>query len=396
MKRNLLIVLMLSVVGCTQAGPPDSASRGEVQRRGMAGPLDGLTWGALEIEPGSLLHDDGSSLWSVGQDGERTLVWDHPEVVVTGLGVDGGGRRVALGVQQALSSGRGWRNFLYVLEPDGSVQLIDAFRGHESFADPVFLRPTDPEGEAHLHWLRLGDGVGELGRYESQVYVEQEGSPTEIEIPLRAQEGMYALHGQGGNSVFSFSVFRARDTPARFEVFTNRDAWEPIERRSLTRWRAYIPQANTDSALGVAWLTPGSYVIPVVKGHSVIKGHDAYSLRLRWYRVGCEHFGSKEFYQGDTLDPGLEFTSPAWRILPGGPDSVLLIGREEAERAHQEWLDNSEIEVPFTRVSVADGSLETTSINWKPGPWAYVYPDEPVLSGAASRSECREHEWVWP
>lgn len=59
------------------------------------GPLAGLSWPGGRVPVGALLHDDGTRLWSITLDGERTAIWEHPAVEPLALAAGPDGARVA-------------------------------------------------------------------------------------------------------------------------------------------------------------------------------------------------------------------------------------------------------------------------------------------------------------
>ncbi len=322
-------------------------------------------------------------------------MWEHPEVETSGLAADGGGRRIALSVYAPAPSADGEPgSFLYMLEADGTIRQVHASKGFKSLVEPIFVRPVDPYGPAHLYWLERGSGLTRQGRFDSTVFINGEDGAEPVEVPLRQMEGVWGLHASAGNKLFSLSLFRRSNELTRFEVLVNRDAWLPPHSRDIGIWRNNTSRGNTESVFGAVWLTHEEYVIPVVK-----LGFES-EFSLRGFLVGCETFGSRMVYQGAEFDTGLEASSPPWRMLPGGDDTLLMLAADDIRRSLEGVPDGGElprdVAVPFTEVSVADGSFTSSQIMWRPGPWAYVYPDVPPPESVRPRRECLEHEWVWP
>ncbi len=310
-------------------------------------------------------------------------MWRHPCAHVASLAASPGGRRIALGVtapDRRRADGTDPSGFLYVLEPDGSVRRIDVADDARTIESPVFLRaPTDPAGPVRPYWIRFSDEIADTGRLETQVMVD-DGGPRPVSIPLRFGEGVIDLHGYPGTARFTLTVFRQNDVPTRFEVLRNDDVSGATD-AALTRWGAIERRADTDSGVGVAWVSPTDYVVPVV--------HEFFPHRyeLRRFRLGCEHLGSAIAYRGTAIDRGYE--EVPWRILPAGNDRILVLTSEDTRAV----LASPGRAVAWHAVDLSTGRLSRTAIPWRPGEggWTWVAP-----AGASDADgRCGALRWAW-
>ncbi|NOY54417.1 MAG: hypothetical protein GXP34_00315, partial [Actinobacteria bacterium] len=90
----------------TTATPTATTSTTVVQE--PVGPLAGLSWPGGRVPVGALLHDDGTTLWSITLDGERTVIWEHPQVEPLSLAAGPDGARVAMSVLLPAQSTDDW------------------------------------------------------------------------------------------------------------------------------------------------------------------------------------------------------------------------------------------------------------------------------------------------
>ena len=127
--------------------------------------------------------------------------------------------------------------------------------------------------------------------------LSQKQGPTKIDIPLRYAEAPIDVYGYPGAGTFTLTLFRKNDVPTRYEILHNQD-WTHSTDSSLHHWALNEPRTQTDSPVGVAWVSPQEYVVPVVMEFYP----ERYSLRL--FRTGCEIYGSKVVYAGDEIDIG--------------------------------------------------------------------------------------------
>lgn len=351
------------------------------------GPLAGLTWPGEPVPVGALLYDDGEALHSVTLDGERTLVWDHPKVVLDplGLAASAGGEQVAMSVSLRFGEESDPFSVIYLLDRDGSVRVVDAPDRFRSAGYPVFMRPpTEHDSPPLLYWLRLGGNIETAtGRMDTEVMVETPDGPATVTVPLRHHEGPFALHAYPGASTFTLSLFRHNDVPTRLEILRNLDYLASAEETSLLTWSDNEHRANTDIFTGVAWLTPNRYVIPVAQEFFL----DDYSLRL--FEVGCEYRGSHIVYEGP--DIGIGYSDFPWPLLPGGPDQVLVLTRADEQRL----LDGTATEVPWTAVDIHTGELHATGALWSAGAWTWVSPVDDTPP-AFDPPACNDWEWTYP
>jgi len=351
------------------------------------GPLAGLTWPGGPAPAGALLYDDGEALWSVTLDGERTLVWDHPQVVLDplGLAASAGGEQVAMSVNLPFGEETDPFSVLYLLDRDGSVRVVDAPDRFRSVEYPVFMRPpTEHDSAPLLYWLRFGGNIETAtGRMDTKVLVETPGGPVAVTVPLRHHEGVFALHAYPGASTFTLSLFRHNDVPTRLEILRSYDYQPSADETSLQEWSHLQPEANTDIFTGVAWLTSSRYVIPVAQEFFL----DRYSLRL--FEVGCEYRGSHVVYEGP--DIGIGYADFPWPLLPGGPDRVLVLTRADEQRL----VDGAATEVPWTAVDVHTGELHPTGALWSAGAWTWVSPGD-ATPPPFDPPVCNDWEWTYP
>jgi hypothetical protein len=330
------------------------------------GPFDGLTWPGGTIPVDTLLFDDGAALSSVTLDGIVTVVWDHPDVPVLSVAAGPGGAGVAIAVNLAVDDESEIAAVLYLLNPDGTIDTVDAVDGFRTLDSPVFIRPpTQPDTPARLYWVRSGLGMDAFtGRLLNDVMVATLVGPRQVAVPLRDHEGVLAVQSYPGAASFTVSLIRHGDRPTRIEILRNWDFFASSYDASLLLWSDNEPLANTDLSTDAAWLTPNTYVVPV-SDESI---GDLRQLRL--FRVGCESDGGRDFYQ----DREMHYADSPWPLLPGGPDQVLILTTD----AEQRLFDDPDATVFWTTVNIDTGTLKPTAAQWRPGAWAWVSPADPA------------------
>jgi hypothetical protein len=270
---------------------------------------------------------------------------------------------------------------LYHLREDGSVETVDVVRNHMLLEYPVFMRsPLHPKGAIRLYWLRTGQDIDwETGRLESEVMV-RDGDVKSVSVPLRYGEGVFAIHAFPGNATFTATLFRRNNVPTRFEVLGNVDHKYDIG--SPTRWTSFEHRAQTDSPIGVAWLSPEEYVVPVAHEE---RPRD---LRLNLYRTQCERFGSRPL-DSSVIDMG--FSEAPWQMMAVGSRRLLVIQAQDAAR-----LSGSPAEaVPWSVLDVRTGKTNRTLVRWRSeSAWAWVSP--PRATKLHARAKCDDQHWEWP
>ncbi|MEX2276069.1 MAG: hypothetical protein WEA10_10975 [Actinomycetota bacterium] len=350
-----------------------------------SGPFDGLRWSGRPVETGSLLHDDGARLWSIDLSGRRRLVWRHPEARVVQLAASEGGRRLAIGL--AATDPRinvsDTSAFLYSLDPDGRVRLVDVVDDFRSLDTPLFLRPPTESTETteRLYWLRVGEGVGSDGRIQTQVMVESAAGPRPVRVPLRFTEGVVDIDAYPGSDTFTLSLFRQNDVPTRFEILRNDDRSGSAD-ASVTLWGTNESRAQTDVPIGVAWVSPTDYVVPVA--HEFFP--DDYALRL--FRTTCESEGSARVYRGTAIDWG--FAETPWRLLPAGPHHVLVLGAHDVRSV----FEGRATGIFWRLLDLRTGRIASTRIAWNVDEQAWAWVVEP--GDRLPEPGCGDTRWTWP
>jgi len=348
------------------------------------GPFAGLRWPGGRVPAGALLHDDGTTLWSITLDGERTAVWNHPKVAPLEVAAGPGGVRVAMSVLLPSETTDDLSSVLYVLEQDGTIRTIDAADDFVTLVSPMFVRPpTEPDTPPRLYWLRLGEMVStKTGRLDTRVMVETDQRPAKVVVPLRYHEAVFAMQSYPGAVQFTISLFRQNDVPTRLEIVENKDFNRLATDASLLMWTDNEFRANSDIFDGVAWLTPELYVVPVA--HEFYMGD--YSLRL--FKDRCEYIGSHVVYQG--TDIGRGYAEYPWPLLPGGPDQVLVITADD-----EQALFAGEPDVPWTAINIHTGSFTTIGARYEPGPWTWVEPAD-TTNPSTTEPDCSDWTWTYP
>ncbi len=332
------------------------------------GPFDGLTWPGGNVPVNALLYDDGFTLSSITLDGTVTELWDHPDVYVREVSPGPGGAAVALAAEPYSDDVTQISAILYLLQPDGTIETVDAVDGFRTLESLVFVRPpTEPDTPARLYWTRFsGEIEGLTGRMLNDVMVATDDGPKQVTVPLRDHEGVFGFYAYPGAATFALSLFRHNDVPTRLEILHNWDFFASSDDASLLLWSDNEPLVNTDLFTGVAWLTPNTYVVPVNDASIT----DVRQLQL--FRVGCEWYGGEVFYEGEEI--GVGYAEYPWPLLPGGSDQVLVLTAEAEERL----FEDPDATVFWTAVDVATGTLEPTGAQWRPGAWAWVSPADPT------------------
>ncbi len=355
------------------------------------GPLAGLSWPGGRVPVGALLHDDGTTLWSITLDGAKTALWEHPLVDPLMVAVGPDGSRVAFSVGLPVVSGEDLSSVLYVLEEDGTVRTVDAVDRYGTLESLMFVRPpTEPDTATRLYWIRFrGDMLPATGRLDTQVMVETGEGPAPVTVPVRYHEEVFDLHAYPGAATFTVTLSRHNDVPTRLEVLQNQDRFPSADDTSLLLWTDNEPRANTDIYSGVAWLTPTRYVIPVA--HKFFK--DDYSLRL--FEWGCEYLGSDIVYQGTGI--GVGYSEFPWPLLPAGPDRVLVLAAADEEALLDGLRNgtNNPSDAPWTAVDIQTGALTALGVRWERGPWTWVAPrdDGDIAFGPP---DCSGWDWTYP
>jgi hypothetical protein len=188
-----------------------------------------------------------------------------------------------------------------------------------------------------------------------------------ISIPLRHNESLTTLNGYPGGDRFTVILGRPQlDDPTQFEVLTNKDADGLTRAASVSSWSNFAPRAETDVNVGVAWLSPSDYVVPVWTKNF------PQQFGLRLYHVGCEAAGSKIIYRGTDIDIGQNV--PEWTLLAAGPDRLLALRKDELALGGKEGPKSAR----WMELRLGASRLEPTAVQWTPGAWAWVSPSVPL------------------
>jgi hypothetical protein len=389
----MLLACTLAIVGCS--GRSGGAARGSspavtrsanvaAAQRPSIGPFDGSRWSGEPAPVGALLHDDGRRLWSIDLEGRRTLVWRHPPANVSLLAAAPGGAPIALAVAAEPRRTSDASFYLYELEADGTIRLLDITHAVRSIDSPLYVRPPTSGATAgpRPYWLRVGEEVDGRGRLETEVMTVGGHGRESVFVPLRYTEAVFDLEGYPGGRTFTLTLFRQNDVPTRAEILRNDDAAADVAGASKTTWANDEPRAETDVLTGVAWVSPTDYVVPVAQRYH----RGGYSLRL--FRVGCEAYGSHVAYRGHAVDWG--YADAPWRMLPAGAAHVLVLGARDGRRVRAGAASSPS----WRSVDVRTGALTATPIAWEPGAWSWVVPD--VAEDVRPRRPCEDLRWRWP
>src|SRR5205807_2083774 len=221
--------------------------------------------------------------------------WRHPKVHVYEVAAAPDGQSLAYVLERSPSNPGpdDVMAYLYLLEPDGRIELVDQATNFGSLESPVFLRSHSEiatsgqaQGPVRLYWYRgsqnLKPGTAHL---DTRVMVLDGDRLRQVQLGLRPNEAPIEISGYAGSPNLTIISFRHDNLPTRGEVLRLEGA------PSLTDWREFGSAANTDQLDGIAWVSPTDYVVPV----SFQNARRDYSLRL--FRVGCEFYGSHLVYQ---------------------------------------------------------------------------------------------------
>jgi len=349
----------------------------------IPGPLDDLRWTGGPVPVNRLLFDSGRALISVGLDGDRHLIWHHPEIHPVALAATPDGSDIAMVVALSPRTARDPSFALYWLHSGGAIQKVDVVTQFAFIDTPLFLRnPSDPAQEPRLYWVTGNENIDPItGRVNTKVMVYDESGPRQVRVTLRFGEGVLAIFGYPGASTFAFSLFDQSDSPTRLEILKNIDYTEAT-RASVSEWGSNVFRARTDSPVGVAWTSPTDYVIPVVQRFH----RNGYSLRL--FRNNCEIYGSHVVYRGHAIDLGSG--DVPWPLLGAGTKGVLVLGAKDATSIAQGQRQTA----PWRLVNTLTGQISKPGARWSPGPWAWVAPSIP--SNPRTSGGCQSLKWTWP
>lgn len=331
-------------------------------------PFAGLSWPGGPVPVDAFLYDDGSTLYSIGLDGQRTVLWEHPPVAPSpeGLQAAPDGTAVAMAVYLDAATEQDASGILYLLQQDGSIDVVDVTYGFTVVESPMFIRPpTEPDLEPQLYWLRFLGEIDDDGRLGSHVITLTDTGPQEVTVPLRNHEAVFGLYSYPGAATFVLSLFRQNDTPTRLELLHNKDYYLVGANASRLLWSNNEPRVNTDGYTGVAWVNPHNYVL-TVSDESV----DGDTIRLVRFEMGCEWYGGQVVYQGDDIGRGVAET--VWHLTAPDDHQVLALTRhDEIAIANQEIAT-----APWVSIDLDTGTITPTNIEWAPGAWTWVHPTD--------------------
>jgi hypothetical protein len=334
------------------------------------------------VRAGTLLHDDGVHLWNVPLEGEPKLLWTHSRIRTYEITAAPGAHAVAFSVSTDPPPKRASDPsfFLYLLRSDGRIDLVDAVRGFGSIESPRFLR-TSPDGPVTLYWIRSHEEVNpSTGRLRKQVMMLDGDIAREVRVPLRYGEAADQISSYSGSPIFTLATFLRDDLPTRLQILRS-----TVSAPSF--WQQFGPVTSTDVFIGVAWITPREYVVPVA--HRYYK--KAYSLRL--FRVGCEYYGSHVVYSGRAIDWGYE--EAFWPLLPADRHHVLALGASDMQKIRTGAASSA----PWLLVDVRSGKITPTDAQWERGIgwWASVQQDtRQGLPTTDHDAACGKFSWTYP
>jgi hypothetical protein len=371
---RILLVSMLgftSLAACSGDGGSEEAERDPTpttaKRTSPAGPFTSLRW-AGGVKAGELVYDNGRALWAVdSQNGATRKVWEHPEVAVSDLAVAPGGAKVAMTVDLPAQHGSDNSSVLYLLHSDHRIETVDVLKGFTYAVDPVFLRPAAGDDDrVALYWIRSHDGISRTtGRFDRTVMRRNhDRSISVVHAPLRHGEAIDRIDAYPGGRRFTVTLGRTSDEPTRFEVLANDDTAGNTNLANPVFWSQFESRANTEASLPVVWISPVDYLVFNQK-------ESPPSFTLDWHLGGCEGMlrGPRGVFDATGIDDGTEL---AWEPVALPPDGALVLTRDDAAVAGTEAVDQSAIEVTWSKLSTKTGRLERTPIRWQPGPWAWV------------------------
>ena len=341
---------------------------------GAAGPFAGLQWPAGTVRAGMLLYDDGTHLWDVSLDGTRELLWAHPTVSVHGVTAGPGGHQLAMVVSPI---GANTLVYLYELTPDGQVRAVTSVRGDASYIyDPVFVNaPAEPRGPLRLYWVeRRGDPPN--GATSRLMTLGADG-PVPVEVPLLSSYTLESLFAYPGAPTSSLLVTHPTGA-GHSEVFRNNDLQASDVTSSPTLWASWVKSGTTRMSyfnLGVAWLTPTDYVVPILPGPSQsVRGS---RLALDGFRVGGEPTPSRTV----VTDSAISTYGDGWAPMIALDSRHILVissrsalkGIKAASRLHSRSAG-----VPWLEVDVCTGKTTATGAMWHmDAAWTAVMPALP-------------------
>lgn len=366
----LFAIAVLAIASCTAKGgsvvgtTSTTTTVGEVVG---SGPFDGLRGPTGAARVGSLLHDDTDALWEVDlETGERTMLWDHPRALVTGVSAAPDGDLLAMTVTLEVDRRDQLSSVLYLWHPDGSIESVDRVSDFGQIYDPAFLRsPWEDTGEVYLYWNRTFDGTDvEHDRLRTAVLARPiSGGPIEeVAISLRDGESPGAISSYPGNIAYTLSLIRVDADPTALEVMIGRVG---SEEEPWTRWSRLRHRANTESLLSDSWLSPYDYVV-VRQAHDDPTGHLTFS---HFVRTCDTPFGSLLVYDGLEIDDAR--SEVAWDNVAVATNELLVLTNADiaASRADEA------ARLTWSALSIETGKLRATDIEWARGPWTFVWPD---------------------
>jgi hypothetical protein len=374
----LAVAVLVPAASCTGSGkdeatPTTSSTAGEEQPVRLTDadtPLDGLKWpGRAEV--GQLLTDDGTTLWSVDpKTGRRTPVWKHPRLDLAGLAVDGGGRRVAL-TGTAGPTGAG---VVYLLDSEGVVREAEALAPPWTTSSPVFLRsPYDESGRSALYWMARSDTASErTGTYVVEPHrLEHDGTVSKVEVALRNLEWVSRIDAFPGSPHFSVTLV-LEGNPAAYEVLQNIDGYSARgSATSTTYWSKFYSRGFTQVSQSTVWLSPRDSAV-------FRKAPAGGPIDVLLFRSGCSLSSGfpEPVYSGTDVDDNAhDFLN--WDAVALPPDRVLVLTASDAARIDESLsVDRPPPKVNWTVLSTKTGDLSPSPVEWTPGLWTWVAPDD--------------------
>ncbi len=357
MKRAALAAVLLLLPACQSGRQPTTAAPAQ------DGSLAGARWPAAAIHAGMLLHDDGRRLWAYELGGRRRLLWRHAEI--------GRGWVAAAspeGHELAYVVPAGGHQVLYLLSHDGSVRVVDSVGGGGWLHDAVFLRPpSKPSARPRLYWSRV-DSTN--GRSVYGVRVLGIHDPAPVHVALREGEYPYKLASYPGSPIFTLALGRHVQPPTPSLLLLQRSG----QTRTLSRWGELLPLLDIDNGHGVAWLSPGTFVL-FARRH------------VRLFVNDCVYRGSKVVYSGRGIDGGL-VDEGLWPLVPAGGSRVLVMPElpRSLRRDEGSVMRANEQPLHWAVLDVHTGRLSRTRLVFSEQGWVYVQPDRRFRETDGSRA----------